>query len=325
MLNTELKYRTYDQLLAEIQSDFKRYYLEDFINPQEFIKVARKCNKELGLKIFKTKQVVLDVEKGKAKLPNDFHVLNFAFVLHNHFIIEPLISGTHVETVNLGPVYNPGNWDNVDLCSTPAIPTEPECQPCSVPHPHTCHDCGSEFKNCSCKPIGNVNLDCKGNFTVLTQHFKFHTRKWSTMYRIRIINSPDVVDVDCPNKTWQAEHTAYIKDNFIWPSFKTGKIYINYQGMMEDDDGNLLVPDDETLNEFYEYAIKERVLENMIMNGENVPGVQVQLISTKLRAARNNAYSYVNTPNFNELRRIWEVNRKAQYHNFYNMFRSHMY
>jgi hypothetical protein len=77
------------------------------------------------------------------------------------------------------------------------------------------------------------------------------------------------------------------------------------------------------LNEFYEYAIKQRVLENMIMNGEAVNSNQIQIIEQRLRAARNNAYSLVNTPNFSELRRIWEVNRKAQYHNFYNMFRSY--
>jgi hypothetical protein len=93
--------------------------------------------------------------------------------------------------------------------------------------------------------------------------------------------------------------------------------------MMEDDDGNLLVPDHELLNEFYEYAIKQRIIENMIMNGENVNANQIQIIETRLKAARNNAYSCVNTPNFNELRRIWEVNRKAQYHNFYNAFRSY--
>ena len=44
MSNYTLKYRTYDQLLAEIQTDFKRHYLEDFINPQEFIKIAKRCN-----------------------------------------------------------------------------------------------------------------------------------------------------------------------------------------------------------------------------------------------------------------------------------------
>jgi hypothetical protein len=323
MQNTFLEYRTYDQLLSEVQSDFKKYDLEDFINPQEFIKVARRCNRELGLRIFKTKEVVLDVVNGRAKLPNNFQVLNFAFILVDHFTVEPLISGTHVESVNLGPVYNPGNWKDVDFCSHPILPKEPECTPCAVPHPHSCNDCGSKFESCSCKPVGDVKLDCKGNFTVLTQRFKFHTRRWTTMRAIRIINSPDVVDPNCPNKTWQAHDSAYLKDRFIYPSFKTGKLYINYQGMMEDDDGNLLVPDHELLNEFYEYAIKQRIIENMIMNGENVNSNQIQIIETRLKAARNNAYSVVNTPNFNELRRIWEVNRMAQYHNFYTMFRSY--
>lgn len=323
MQNTFLEYRTYDQLLAEIQSDFKKYYLEDFINPQEFIKVAKRCNRELGLRIFKTREIVLDVEKGRAKLPNNFQVLNFAFTLSNHFIVEPLISGTHVESVNFGPVYNPGDWNDVNLCAPATVPQEPTCTPCETPHPHSCGDCGSKFESCVCKPVGDVKLNCKGDYVGLVQHFKFHTRKWSEMHSIRIINSPDVVDADCPNKTWQARNTAYIKNGFIYTSFKTGKIYINYQGMMEDDDGNLLVPDHELLNEFYEYAIKQRVLENMIMNGETVNGNQIQIIEQRLRAARNNAYSVVNTPNFNELRRIWEVNRKAQYHNFYNMFRSY--
>ena len=59
----------------------------------------------------------------------------------------------------------------------------------------------------------------------------------------------------------------------------------------------------------------------MIFNGENVSN-QLGLIEQRLRAARNNALSFVNTPDFEELRKMWEVNRKAQYHNYYNMFKS---
>lgn len=312
MQNTFLEYRTYDQLLAEIQTDFKNYDLESFINPQEFIKVAKRCNKELGLRIFKTNECVLDVENGKAKLPNNFQVLNFAFMLSSHYVIEPVISGTHVESVNLGPVYNPGPPEVIDLCAPDPQPVVPqECPSCCVP-----------YTSCSCNVV-NVSLDCKGNNIALIQNFKYHTRKWTQVAPIRIINSPDFVDFDCPNKTWQAPNTAYLRDRFIFPSFKTGKLYINYQGMMEDEEGNLLVPDHDILNEFYEYAVKQRVLENMIMNGENINGNQLQIIEARFKAARNNAYSLVNTPNFNELRQIWEVNRKAQYHNYYNMFKSY--
>jgi hypothetical protein len=90
---------------------------------------------------------------------------------------------------------------------------------------------------------------------------------------------------------------------------------------MEDNDGNLLVLDHPYCNEYYEYALKQRILENMVFAGENVTN-QLNLIEQRIRAARNNALSFVNTPDFEEMRKMWEVNRKAQYHNYYNMFKS---
>jgi hypothetical protein len=60
----------------------------------------------------------------------------------------------------------------------------------------------------------------------------------------------------------------------------------------------------------------------MIFAGENVTN-QLTLIDQRLRASRNNALSFVNTPNFKELQEVWMLNRKAQYHKYYNMFRSY--
>ena len=91
---------------------------------------------------------------------------------------------------------------------------------------------------------------------------------------------------------------------------------------MEDYNGNLLVLDHPYCNEYYEYALKQRILENMIFAGENVMN-QLGLIEQRLRAARNNALSFVNTPDFAEMKKVWLLNRKAQYHNYYNMFKSY--
>ena len=88
---------------------------------------------------------------------------------------------------------------------------------------------------------------------------------------------------------------------------------------MENANGELIVLDHPYCNEYYEYAIKQRILENMIFQGENV-SQQLGLIEQRLRAARNNALSFVNTPNFAEMRKMHNVNRRAQYHNYYNMF-----
>jgi len=60
----------------------------------------------------------------------------------------------------------------------------------------------------------------------------------------------------------------------------------------------------------------------MVWQGENV-SQQLGLVEQRLRAARNNALSFVNTPDFKELQKVWSMNRRAQYHNYYNMFLSY--
>jgi hypothetical protein len=91
---------------------------------------------------------------------------------------------------------------------------------------------------------------------------------------------------------------------------------------MIDEHGNVLVPDHEILNEFYEYALKERIYEDLFLNGEDV-GQKLQYVQGKLRMARNNAMSLVNTPNFEEMRKVYETNRKAMYSRYYDMFKSY--
>jgi hypothetical protein len=48
----------------------------------------------------------------------------------------------------------------------------------------------------------------------------------------------------------------------------------------------------------------------------------MQLIEQRLRGARNNALSIVNTPDFAEMYKLWQTNRKAQYYKYYDMFKS---
>lgn len=308
--HTELKYRTYDQLLAEIQTDFRNFYLEDLINPQDFIKIAKRVNYDLGLKVFKTHETVLEIEKGKAKLPNNFNVLNFALVISHHKVTEPVIQGTHTEYMPVGGLYTPPPGE-VHICAEPVV----------NPQANLCNSCGQVPQTCGCNTSCSVTLSCSGQSMMLVQKLKYETRTWTEFHAIKIVDNGTVVDLDCPNKKWMSSTTAYIKNGFLYTSFPTGKLYLNYQGMLEDDEGNLLVPDHDMLNEYYEYAIKQRVLENAVMNGETVSQMQFQIVEQRLKAARNNANSLVNTPDFGELRKIWETNRKAQYHNYWNMFK----
>jgi len=101
MAQYTVKYRSFDQLLEDVTVDFSSYALEGMIEPQQLIKVALRVNYDLGLRIHQQKEVVIDVEHGKAKLPSDFYTLNFALLASKATWLEPVLSGTHIEDVIL--------------------------------------------------------------------------------------------------------------------------------------------------------------------------------------------------------------------------------
>ena len=293
--NYTLKYRTFDQLLEDVLIDFRTYSLEGMIEPQALIKVAKRVNYDLGLRINMQKEVLLEVEHGKVKLPDDFYTFNFAFVCENY-------------TVNTG--YNIGGTTITEIpyVETPDLP----------------ETCSSEPTN----PFGDTNItprvfiNCKGESYELIQVLPTgQTRTFSTLLPLRMKPNQDI-NCDCPNLYYNTQLTGFIKNGFLYTNFETGKVYLNYQGNLEDEEGNILVPDHDLLNEYYEYAMKQRILEDLYMNGEDVVQ-KLQLIEARLKAARNNALSIVNMPNFNELKEIWLANRKAMNNRYYQMFKSY--
>jgi hypothetical protein len=290
-MSVSQKYRTFNQLLEDVTIDFSTYALEGMIEPQQLIKVATRVNYDLGLRIHRTKEVVLDVEHGKAKLPTDFAYLNYVFLCGEYTIADRQPSGTHIETFN----------------DVPYVPAPGESGPC---------------EDAECRDVCVIKTCSDTNQHQLVQRIgPAHYRTFTAFRPLRIQNVNDKV-CDCPNVGEQAPDIAEIKDGFLITSFTTGKVYMSFQGAMEDHEGNLLVLDHPYCNEYYEYALKQRILENMMFAGENV-GNQMGLIEGRLRAARNNALGFVNTPDFAEMRKVWTMNRRAQYHNYYNMFKSH--
>jgi hypothetical protein len=330
--NYTLKYRPFEGLLEDVKMDLKNYALEGRINPASLLKVAMRVSYDLGLRINITKEIVLPLENGKVRLPDDFFVMNYALIC-GEFTVETILpQGTNIQEVSY-PLYKevPGTVDtcapitvNCRTCNsmpcncvTTACPTANTSQPC----PDPVYNPNNPYGNTCIKP--RVYLDCKGNSMQLIQVVNTQTRTFKQLYPVRWINS-QFTDCDCPNLKSNSGNTAYIKDGFIFSNITEGNFYINYQGLLEDDEGNLLVTDHPMLNEYYEYALKERILENLAFEGENVVQ-QLQIIAPKLRAARNNALGIVNTPNFSEMAKVWALNRKAMYARYYDMFKHRFY
>lgn len=284
-MKTETRYRTFDELLNEVATDFVQYNNEGMIEPGQLIKVAQRVNYDLGLRIHGTKEKVLDIEKRKTRLPEDFYVLNYAFLCGRYTVTQPLMQGRHTENVVLNTSY---------------------CSKCGVPDP-----------DCTCEKTYTVECNTGEKIHVqVVEKRGFETRTYDTFEKVHISSSTgrkDALD--------DSGRNAYIKNGFVYTNIEEGKLYVSYQGALEDDEGNLLVLDHPMINEYYEYALKQRLLENLFMSGEEVTN-KLQLVEQRLRTARNNALSIVNTPDFAEMKQLWETNRKAQYAKYYDMFKS---
>lgn len=72
----------------------------------------------------------------------------------------------------------------------------------------------------------------------------------------------------CPNLKVKGKYTVTIEDDHINTPFRSGELYIMYLGTMEDEEGNLLFPFHPLITPYYEWSIKEKVLQDAIFNSD---------------------------------------------------------
>lgn len=305
----ELQYRKFDDLLNEVYIDLPSLTREGMVEPAQLIKIAQTCNYEMGLKIYKTKETLLVVEHGRTKLPSDFHMLNYAVLCSHYRICEPgTFSGLHTEDVytpiSQSDVYH-HSIERSDVCENNLLPSDPW-------HQDKC------FVTCNGKMEVNV-----------IEYHSNEIREYSSFEQIRMVPSKEASSF-CVNTSFRnAPHTGSIKDGFLWvPTMRErggnghGRMYICYLGAMEDEDGNLLVLDHPKINEYYEWALKERILQNLYLNGETDLLQRWQMAKKERDSARIQALSITTMPDFYELRQVIESNRRVQYHKYLHPFSS---
>lgn len=388
----ELKYRTFDDLLNEVYIDLPSFTREGLVEPGQLIKIAQKCNYELGLKIHGTKETMLEMEHGRAKLPSDFYILNLALLCGHYRLCEPgLFNGIHTEDVatpippgqnpylttcpcwtiiSLGaqvqvdycdgtskPVYFPPNDDGsaktTNLCAM-KIHTEMHPDQISVSTDHMCYNFPSTGLTCDqpdpCCVITDNSPACNAidtnpwnqnrvyttcNNTMQVNVIEYHSneiREYSEFVKIQMVPSKEASAFCVNTQFHDAPYHGHIRDGFLWvPDMQRHhghllhqkhKIYICYLGAMEDDNGNLLVLDHPKINEYYEWALKERILQNAHLNGEPDLLQRWQIAKAELKTARTEALSLTTTPDFYELKKTIEMNRRAMYHKYVHPFSS---
>lgn len=325
-----IAYKTFDELWADVTSDLRSYSLAGLLEPQEAFRVVRAVTKTLGLRIYKTKETILELHNGKVRLPEDYYTMNFALGAHSgsKLIIPP--QGVTTVTVPYPQELfqdAPPMADNcTSYCGTSAHQPCGQCERCTPTVTLSPGHTPLQLFGDPCQRP-RIFLDCRGDTMELIQTMQAQVHRWTHIYRLQLIESPDIREF-CPNRHVHAQDKIWTKDRFLHSSMDCGTIYLNYEGILEDEEGNLLVVDVPNITEYYEYAVKERIFENLYLNGEDVQQ-RLQYITNQLVLARDKAIRIVKTPNFQELHDVWKLNRQAfnaryvdmfAYQNFWGLF-----
>lgn len=314
MASYKVKYRTLDQLLAEVKSDFPLMDRDGMIDPQDYIKHAKFINARLGLKIRQNKERAIEIRNGRGKLPSDFETFNYASMLRKHTEIIPVEAYTEEYVVSVPQHANP-NPSTVQVCLPDA--------PAPIDPTTCCNDCSQTLTECYCVPTEHIRINCKGEKKVVLRKYKNHVRVYEDLIPLELVNSPQHTDDYCFKKTFRYDNHITIKDGFISSGISNGTMYLSYEGMMEDDDGNLLVMDHDLINFYYEYYLKSKVIENAEARNYPVNPKLEQRVEAHLRTHRISAESIVNTFEFTEIVKAHKAMRKAFYMKYYKMFTSY--
>ena len=278
------RYKTFDNLMASVESDLSVYADEGYIQRSNYIKDVRRVNSDLGLKINSEKEFILDVKDYKACLPDDFQYLQLALVCKSTKVTTPVLQGAHTEDVK--------------------ILLENKCNTCNK---QPCM-CKYEFKACN------------GNMWV-TQKIGIKTETYNHIEKLSLTKgSLNQCADNCLNLGFRCPNQMDIRDGEATFSFREGQVYINYLADMVDDDGNLLILDHPLVNDYYEYAVKKKLFENLNLNKEGDFVNDYKLAKQELREAKTRAIDFVNIPEFDEIREHFDYNRRRFYNKYIAFF-----
>lgn len=199
-------------------------------------------------------------------------------------------------------------------CSPPVpiLPTPP-CAICNVIHDSTCPEIVVNPY-----PLGCTRTLCNDEINIkIIEYGETEVRCYEEFDRLHIVPHIEASAFNRQDQFREYRHTGSVVGKHLETSIECGQVYLYYLGGMEDSDGNLLVLDHPVINQYYEYALKRLILENLYLNGEDLIQ-RLQYIVKMEDDYRQRALSIVNMPNYRNM--IKTINIIRNNHNRQHYF-----
>jgi hypothetical protein len=235
---------TRKQLLAEVLTDLKQYNESGLIDPISLDLWVKNCLLKFGGNIMPKADKVLEIKNGMAKLPENFYALYLASK------VTPTES-----KVNSG---------------------QPEDTLTDVYQYRVRKEAQKEWDNQS-------NTYKEGCFTEITEKIYFHDGRTEVEFgygypQMLRITKGFKKDKLCGTSLHLQKHLTSsspyeisIVGDYLQTNFNSGFVYIQFQGLETDDEGDLIIPE-VTGNYIFEYIIaevKKKIFENLWTNKDD--------------------------------------------------------
>jgi hypothetical protein len=280
--------------MDSVDQDFELYSTENMMDRQRLIKIVREVNADLGIKINKESDVLIEVKDKKAELPLNFRYLQAIFLCEaTGKRRRPGIGGDHVQQIPVNPF----------MVDTPCYGSGVICPT------------GSFTDNCGkCYFLAKYPSSEEETEYMITSPVRLTQRALSTCGQRACLGHDD-----------RLAYEIDINEGIVLTNFERGTLYINYLADMVDEDNNVMVMDHPLVRPYYEYAIKKRLMENWFLTNDAEVGQKLTYLIQMMQQSRLQAHNYVNGIGYKEVIDHWNNKRTNFLKRYVNMFGTNVY
>lgn len=129
-------------------------------------------------------------------------------------------------------------------------------------------------------------------------------------------SSSAFADKYCFNKP-RCKYTIDIDEEEIATPFREGELYMMYTSTMEDEDGNILVPFHPLITSWYEWSIKEKILQDLIFNSDADAAGLLKLAQQEKAKYWLDAWNFQMEPEYRQAQK-WQAQKEANFYTKYH-------
>ena len=280
------RYIKISEVMSSVKSDMSVYDDAGFMDEDRVIKIIRECNEKLGQRIYKSRECVLDIVNFKAEIPSDLYKIEniMASKVYNEVFMNPENEKYQHEILYEKPK------DDRKIINYGKLGCKDSCDNC-----FWIEDKKNTYVHKMIRFEKFVPLQLSNNlYNRCTEYSPCNLRDRS--YKLDLEN-----------------------DNFKF-SFQEGKAYLCYLGDLISEDGEVEIPFHPMLNPYYEWAIKEKVFEDMFLNSEADVQQKLAYAAQKKREAHGSAWIFANSREVGEWNKIQKKKQQQYYQKWYSMY-----